>query len=163
MFLLVLVIVIVPAAVTALTASASSESRTILEFVLGTWPNQAYTLTPAELAASPLFAVGVYLRTLAVMAVPVLLGIWVNHVTARIERRLHMQVTEYIHIREGYLENHVYLALADLLAKAGLKDEYSRQVVADAFAEGRREFDLVQAGAIREAIERLQVPGPTGQ
>src|SRR5438552_3723724 len=83
--------------------------RILLEFVLGTWPDQDYTAFPAEGFRSSLWlTLGVFLRTLSFLAVPVLLGLWVVYVTEKVERRARMQMTEYLQIREGYLEERVY-------------------------------------------------------
>lgn len=162
----ILVIVVLLSAVVAVAAYLMPEPfgpyfRIILEFGLGTWPNQDYSsVSPADLRNQLWLPVGVFVRTVFVLAVPVMLGLWVVYLTAEAERRIHVQLTEYLHAREGYIEERVYLTLVDTLAEAGFTDEKGREIVARAFQEGRSDFEAAEAPRIREAIRGSRLPNP---
>ena len=53
---------------------------------------------------------------------------------------------EYVRIREGYLEERVYLHLARALTYAGYSDAAGRALVAEAFAEARRDWEAAEGG-----------------
>lgn len=55
-------------------------------------------------------------------------------------------MSDYLRIREAYLEERVYLKLADALTEAGFPDEAGRALVAQAFREARKDFEAAEGG-----------------
>jgi hypothetical protein len=86
--LLVGCVLIIPLVITIIAYTYQGLPRIVLEFLIGTWPNQTYNIKPEEFSSSIWLYVSIFLRSVVTFGIPALLGVAITLLTARIEETL---------------------------------------------------------------------------
>lgn len=110
-YVLILCVFVLPvAAGLAVVVTDVSIDRLLMEFLLGTWPNQEYPgLSAEDFRDDSTLAAGVALRAFIVFGIPAILGVGIALLLRGVEKRLaRMNMRDYTAYRDKFIHTVLY-------------------------------------------------------
>jgi hypothetical protein len=158
-FLVLIFAVALPVFLATYSANSISD-RAMLEFVIGTWPNQTYDVSAKEFQTDIWLSIGVGLRTFVTFGIPAIFGVAFTLLLARvrkIERGLAMTLSQFIGARDAHFKTELYAEFRDVLRAADISnaDEKCEEMVEEAFNRAAHEWNTAMSARFASAMERI--------